>query len=266
MTLRAALAVGDITPEQHYWQDGMEGWAPLMGSSFVPAPEPAPPVVQAPAEVVAVAMAEAATPATRGGVPEMPAKLKEHIASQKAAKTSAEEVRVLQEEVPETSVGSATTSIALSLAVALGVGLAGGVVWIAFVMITGIFFGLVAWGIGGACGGAVRYVKGPYVGIEYGVIAAGGALLGILLGYYVIFVETLRAIVAEGYVGETPEETIPADPEAAEALSYVSLDTMNQVLSNLGSFIHILDFVFLGLAMFSAFSLAISDMAGEEEA
>lgn len=240
LMLRAALSSGDLQGDHFCWHEGLTDWTALKETEFadaLPGAKPAAPVLDV------TPAAASLTPET-GFTPEKANAQMKELASELPGHVS-KSVQASPEEAEPESASKKGMILMLCIVTGGFVSLLAGGVWIAFVLTTGVLWGWIAALVGVACGMAVSLVKGDRIGPEYSLIASMSALVGILLGYYVIYVEFWRAYL--DYEGEATK--------AAE-LSVFSPFTAIEVFSHFGELFHPLDLLFVGFAIFAAWGAA----------
>jgi len=238
--LLAALASGDVQGDDVYWHDGLTDWTALKDSEFsdaLPASPQAAPVHTAPD----VTPATAGTATASGFSPEKATSQMKELSGELPGQKAKAEQEAAEPDSPSKQ------GIIMMMCILAGgfVSLLAGGVWIAFVLTTGVLWGWIAALVGVACGMAVSLVKGDRIGPEYSLVASMSALIGILLGYYVIYVEFWRAYLDdEGQAAE------------AAALSVFSPVTAMEIFTHFGELFHPLDLLFVGFAIFAAWGAA----------
>lgn len=242
MMLRAALASGDLHGDHLCWHDGLADWTALKDTEFADALPQVAPLPAIPPESATSSVT--ASSSARGFSPEAANAQMKQLASELPGRESHAVQASPEEAEPESPSKKGLVMVSCVLVGGVVSLLAGGV-WIAFVLTTGVLWGWIAALIGVACGMAVALVKGDRIGPEYSFVASLSALAGILLGYYVIYVEFWREYLV--YEGATTK---------AESLSVFSPFTALEIFAHFGELFHPLDVLFVGFAIFAAWGAA----------
>jgi len=133
-----------------------------------------------------------------------------------------------------------TGLLPVALLAGAGAALIGGVVWAGVVITTHYDIGFLAWFVGAATGLAIARVAGgpvsPPVRALAGVFAAGG----IVVGKYVIFVHTVKAILDAELAGQ------------GRAVGYLNTHAMSVFVHNFGSIVRPVYALWVALAFFAA--------------
>lgn len=123
--------------------------------------------------------------------------------------------------------------------------LVGGAVWTGILVTTEYELGIVAWGIGALCGYAVVHFAGGRKGIPLQLVAVLSGVLGVLAGKYLSFFYVMKQIFEE-----------EAGDGAVVPLSAVfSPDVVQLFVDNVGSMLGGYDILWVGLAVFTAWSI-----------
>jgi hypothetical protein len=128
----------------------------------------------------------------------------------------------------------------------------GGVLWGLITMATNKEYGIAAIGIGFLAGGGVLLFSGKKKGLPLQIIACVTSVLGILVGKYWIFMSQFKSIMAERY-----------GAEAAKAIEYFSVETMQVFGTNIVSMLSGFDALWVLLAVITAWGM-LKPVAGSK--
>ena len=119
-----------------------------------------------------------------------------------------------------------------------------GVIWGCQAILTGYELGFLAWAVGGLCGvGVVFFSKGEKA-ISFQVISVCSSIIGITIGKYIIFYDSVAKLFKEEY-----------GAEAANDVSIFSIDLMRVFIENIGTTLGGLDIVWVILALITAWTI-----------
>lgn len=120
----------------------------------------------------------------------------------------------------------------------------GGLLWGYVVMLTGSELGFVAWALGGLAGvGVVMFSKGKRAR-RHQVIAVLASILGITIGKYIFFYDTVNKLFKEAY-----------GAEAASDVSIFSVDLVRVFFENPSKTLGGLNMLWMALALVTAWSI-----------
>ncbi len=165
------------------------------------------------------------------------------------ASDPAEETAAPGAETGSPSSGRSGSALGRAIAAGLVAAIAGGVVWGLIVRATDYEVGFVAWAVGFLVGTAVALAVRRGDGTTFAVVAVVLSLLGILLGKYLSFAWVL---------GEA------AEAEGVE-LSPFSSTTFDLFMEDPGVVFSAIDLLFVGLAVFSAWSIVKNRLDAEPD-
>ena len=124
---------------------------------------------------------------------------------------------------------------------------AGGLLWGYVVMLTGSELGFVAWVLGGLAGaGVVMFAQGKR-GRRQQVIAVFASILGITIGKYVFFYDSVNQIFKEAY-----------GADAASVVSIFSIDLVRVFFENPSKTLGGLNILWIVLALVTAWCIPAS--------
>lgn len=146
--------------------------------------------------------------------------------------------------VPAPFITESSGSFPLGVVGGLVAAIAGGVVWSLVLVLLDYELGIVAWGIGFACGFAVVTLGGGK-GIPMQAVAIVTSIIGILIGKYGMFYYYLKQNVLEEY-----------GTEAAATVTLYSTKVMVIFAESLGSMLGGYDLLWVALAVGTAWKVA----------
>lgn len=117
----------------------------------------------------------------------------------------------------------------------------GGVIWGYLVILTGDELGFVAWVLGGMSGVAVILLSRGKRGIPFQLISVCSSVVGITIGKYIIFYDSVNKLFKEAY-----------SAEAAKDVSIFSVDLMRVFVENIDTTLDGLDILWVILALITA--------------
>ena len=120
----------------------------------------------------------------------------------------------------------------------------GGVIWGGIAIWTGYEIGYVAWGVGLLCGMGVVMMSQGQRGMALQVIAVVASVLGIVIGKYMSFFDSVKGIVAE-----------ERGAEAVETMSMFSMEMVQFFGENITAMASGFDLLWIGLAVYTAWSI-----------
>ena len=135
-------------------------------------------------------------------------------------------------------------ALPLGIVGGLAAAILGGVIWSLVLIFLEYELGMLAWGIGLACGFAVVTLSGNR-GIPMQIIAVATSIIGILIGKYGVFYYFLKEGVTEEY-----------GIEAAMDVTLYSMDVMIYFAEELGSMLGGYDLLWIALAVGTAWKVA----------
>ncbi|MEJ2253344.1 MAG: hypothetical protein P8Y75_03080 [Nitrospirota bacterium] len=135
-------------------------------------------------------------------------------------------------------------SLATALVGGLVAALAGGILWSVVVALTDYEIGYMAWGIGLLTGSAVVLFSGRKKGLALQVMAVSFSAAGIALGKYLTFHHFVREAIIQKY-----------GAEAAAGFTPLSAAAMSAFFGALGSLVSGYDFLWIGLAVVTAWKM-----------
>lgn len=120
----------------------------------------------------------------------------------------------------------------------------GGAIWGGIAIWTGYEIGYVAWGVGLLCGMGVVMMSQSQRGMTLQVIAVVASVLGIVIGKYMSFFDSVKGIVAE-----------ERGAEAVETMSMFSMEMVQFFGENITAMASGFDLLWIGLAVYTAWSI-----------
>jgi hypothetical protein len=120
----------------------------------------------------------------------------------------------------------------------------GGAIWGGIAIWTGYEIGYVAWGVGLLCGMGVVMMSQGQRGMALQVIAVVASVLGIVIGKYMSFFDSVKGIVAE-----------ERGAEAVATLSMFSMEMVQFFGENITAMASGFDLLWIGLAVYTAWSI-----------
>lgn len=120
----------------------------------------------------------------------------------------------------------------------------GGAIWGGIAIWTGYEIGYVAWGVGLLCGMGVVMMSQGQRGMTLQVIAVVASVLGIVIGKYMSFFDSVKGIVAE-----------ERGAEAVETMSMFSMEMVQFFGENITAMASGFDLLWIGLAVYTAWSI-----------
>ncbi len=126
----------------------------------------------------------------------------------------------------------------------LGAAVLGGIVWGLVMIYTGFESGIVAWGLGWACGWSVLKLTGGKKGVQAQGVAVVSSVLGIFIGKYIAFYHYLSEAVSQEFGDEKLQEISIFSIAVIEEFFLALTDTMEPF-----------DLLFVAAAVYTAWSL-----------